>query len=128
MKYCTKCLMPDTKPYLTFDAEGVCAACRAHERKNDYEAGIDWAAREREFDALVKGAKDRKAPFYDAMVPVSGGKDSIAQVHHLLKYDVRILAVNVNYGVKTEVGRRNLARVAEMGAHLMEYTPELTLQ
>ena len=127
MKYCTKCMMPDTKPYLTFDAEGVCAACRAHERKNGCQAGIDWAMRACEFDELVEQARGRRAPFYDALVPVSGGKDSITQVHRLLGRDLRVLAVNVNYGIKTAVGRRNLAIISEMGAHLIEYTPDLSL-
>ena len=27
MKYCKKCLMPDTRPGIKFDSNGVCAAC-----------------------------------------------------------------------------------------------------
>ena len=27
MKYCKKCLYPDTKPQLIFDENGVCSAC-----------------------------------------------------------------------------------------------------
>ena len=35
MRYCKKCTMPDTRPGITFDAEGVCSACRHYEsRKN----------------------------------------------------------------------------------------------
>lgn len=60
-------------------------------------------------------------------MPVSGGKDSITQVHRLLEYDLRILAVNVDYGIKTDIGRRNLDCVPNMGAHLMTYRPELSL-
>lgn len=123
MKYCTRCLLPDSKPYITFDAEGVCAACLAHEKKNRVEQGIDWVAREREFDLLIEKVRARNAPLYDALVPVSGGKDSISQVHRLLGRGLRILAVNVDYGVKTEVGKRNLACIPAMGASLMVYTP-----
>src|SRR5260221_5566007 len=107
MRYCRNCLMPDTKPYIAFDSEGVCNACRAHEAKNRQEDGIDWHTREADFDRLVKEARERKAPFYDALVPVSGGKDSLTQVHRLLKYNLRILAVNVDYGIKTDVGHSN---------------------
>ena len=123
MKYCTRCLLPDTKPYIRFDAEGVCAACRAHESKNRADRGIDWAARAKEFDALIEKVRARKAPLYDALVPVSGGKDSISQVHRLLGRGLRIVAVNVDYGVKTEVGKRNLACIPRMGANLVVYTP-----
>jgi N-acetyl sugar amidotransferase len=123
MKYCTRCLLPSSKPYIKFDEQGVCAACRAHESKNRAEQGIDWAAREREFDALIDKVRARKAPLYDALVPVSGGKDSISQVHRLLGRGLRILAVNVDYGVKTEVGKRNLDCIPRMGANLVIYTP-----
>ncbi len=127
MKYCAKCLLPDTKPYIKFNDEGVCSACVAHERKNQAENGIDWAARGREFEGLIAEIKSRKAPLYDALVPVSGGKDSITQVHRLLGQDLRILAVNVDYGIKTEIGHRNLACIPRMGASLFIYTPNQPL-
>jgi N-acetyl sugar amidotransferase len=119
--------MPDTKPYITFDESGVCNACRAHEKKNQVLGGIDWKAREKEFDKIILEAKSKNAPFYDVLVPVSGGKDSLTQVHRLLKYDLRILAVNVDYGIKTEVGKYNLALVPKMGANLIIYRPALQL-
>jgi len=126
-RYCTRCLMPSSKPYISFNEAGVCNACLAHDRKNQAAAGIDWKARTQEFEALVTEAKARKAPFFDAMVPVSGGKDSITQVHHLLNRGLRILAVNVDYGIKTHIGRRNLACIPAMGANLFVYTPEQPL-
>jgi len=120
--------MPDTKPYIVFDQRnGICNACQAHENKSRYMGSIDWNARAEEFDKLVLGAKAKNAPFYDALVPVSGGKDSITQVHRILKYDLRILAVNVDYGIKTEVGRYNLDLIPEMGANLVIYRPEQKL-
>ena len=61
------------------------------------------------------------------MVPVSGGKDSITQVHRLLNKDLRILAVNVDYGIKTEIGKYNLDRIPLMGANLLIIRPELSL-
>ncbi len=127
MKYCTRCVMPDTKPHIIFDDEGVCNACRAHEKKNAVLGGIDWQAREAAFDKLVQEAKAQNAPFYDVLVPVSGGKDSITQAHRLLKYDLRILAVNVDYGIKTEVGIHNLNLIPAMGASLIIYRPEQRL-
>jgi N-acetyl sugar amidotransferase len=127
MKYCSKCLLPDTKPYITFDENGVCSACIAHEKKNTALQGIDWKQRRQQFGQLVAQAKARNAPYYDALVPVSGGKDSITQVHRLLDFDLRILAVNIDYGIKTEIGRQNLACIPAMGASLITYRPELNL-
>lgn len=127
MKYCTKCLLPDTKPYIQFDDEGVCSACRAHQRKNQAEGGINWNKRAEEFEQLISHIKSLKAPVYDALVPVSGGKDSISQVHRLLGRGLRILAVCVDYGIKTEIGQRNLTRIPQMGANLFVYTPNQKL-
>lgn len=43
MKYCKKCLQPDTRPGIVF-VDGVCNACRFEESKKN----IDWLAREKE--------------------------------------------------------------------------------
>jgi N-acetyl sugar amidotransferase len=120
-------VLPDTKPYLTFDHQGVCSACRAHERKRQLSKSIRWRDREKAFDRLVNEAKRKRAPFYDAVVPVSGGKDSLTQVHRLLHRSLRILAVNVDYGLKTEIGWHNLNCIPSMGAHLMVYRPDQRL-
>jgi N-acetyl sugar amidotransferase len=128
LRYCTKCLMPDTKPYITFNTEGVCGACQANVRKQQAIDGINWKAREENFNEVILNAKEKKAPFYDVLVPVSGGKDSITQVHRLKNFDVRILAVNVDYGIKTEIGTYNLECIpANLGASLAIYRPELFL-
>jgi N-acetyl sugar amidotransferase len=127
MRYCRTCWIPDTKPHTTFDAAGVCSACTTHAAKQAAESAIDWSRRAADFDTLVAAAKSRQAPFYDVLVPVSGGKDSITQVHRLLGKDLRILAAHVDYGIKTDIGWRNLQRIPDMGANLVIYRPELTL-
>ena len=33
MRYCKRCVLPDTKPGIIFDKEGVCSACRYVESK-----------------------------------------------------------------------------------------------
>ncbi len=127
MKYCRKCLIPDIKPYIIFDENGICNACLAHEKKNQLMKSIDWIKRKSEFEKIIKQSKDMNAPFYDVAVPVSGGKDSISQVHRLLGYNLRILTVNVDYGIKTEIGRYNLNLIPDMGTNLIVYRPEQTL-
>jgi len=115
--------MPDSKPYSRF-IDGVCSACIDHEKKNAAKEGIDWKKQEKKFVKLVNEAKQKNAPYFDVLVPVSGGKDSIFQVHTALKYGLKTLAVNVDYGIKTEVGRKNLSIIPKMGASLITYTPE----
>lgn len=38
MQYCTKCVMPSTRPGISFDSNGVCSACQSYERRKI----IDW--------------------------------------------------------------------------------------
>ena len=119
MKYCRKCILPDTRPGLRIGPDGVCSGCEGHREKTTV---IDWVARAEAFRAVVERAKDRSKG-YDCVIPVSGGKDSISQVHRVLGRGLRILALNVDYGVKTDIGRRNLACIPRMGASLMVHTP-----
>lgn len=41
MKFCINCIMPDTRPGITFNTEGLCIACQNNEKKKS----IDWNSR-----------------------------------------------------------------------------------
>ena len=49
MKYCKKCLMPDTRPGISFNEEGVCLACQNHEKRKK----INWEERWEELKNCV---------------------------------------------------------------------------
>jgi len=121
--YCKKCLIPNTKPYANF-TDSVCSACISYRLKNQGTKKIDWKKRLNEFEKIINWTRKQKSPYYDVMVPVSGGKDSIAQVNFLLKYKLRILAVCIDYGIRTKIGEENLKIITKMGANLIKYTPE----
>jgi len=114
MKYCTKCVMPDTKPELTFDEEGVCNACRSHERKVD---DIDWIKREKEFLQIVEDNKKNSG--YDVLIPVSGGKDSTYQTIKALELGLKPLCVCFEPTIATELGKRNLDNLQDLGVDLI---------
>ncbi|MDX2322653.1 N-acetyl sugar amidotransferase [Campylobacter hepaticus] len=114
MKFCKKCVMPDTKPDLHFDEEGVCDACRSQEAKNQK---IDWKAREREFLELVK--KHKKHPVYDCVIGVSGGKDSHFQTIKMLELGLNPLCVCFEPSVPTKIGRKNLKNLNKLGVDLI---------
>jgi len=115
--------MPDTKPFLKFNDEGVCSACLNHKEKQKEKNGINWNEREKELQILANNVKSKKNKLFDVVIPVSGGKDSITQVHMALEYGLRPLAVNVDYGIKTDIGRKNLDIISSMGAMLMTVRP-----
>lgn len=118
MRYCRSCLFPDTKPDLSFDAEGVCDACRSAEHKR---RAIDWAARRQELTDLLERYRSRDGSRYDCIIPVSGGKDSTYQVHVITReFGLKPLAVCWSPCQRTELGRRNLENLSRMGVDLIE--------
>ena len=75
MKYCKTCLNTDTRPngYLTED--GICPACKYfNELKN-----VDWDERYSQLEDLIKKYPRGKDQFFDCIIGVSGGKDSMRQ-------------------------------------------------
>lgn len=72
IKYCTKCIMPSTRPRIEFDEDGVCNACQYHEEK---QKRIDWQARRCLLEKICEEHK-RFDGYWDCIVPASGGKDS----------------------------------------------------
>lgn len=77
IRYCSRCVMPDTKPDLTLDGENVCSACRLAEQKNE----IDWEKRRQELHGILEKYRSKDGSNYDCIVPVSGGKDSHYQTY-----------------------------------------------
>ena len=128
MKYCKKCTMPDTRPGISFDEEGVCSACRHFEaRKN-----VDWDARWKEFEALCDKYRGCNGPGgYDCAVAVSGGKDSHFQVYILkevMHMNPILFSVEDNFPM-TEAGKHNLKNISEaFGCTIISCKPNIKAQ
>jgi N-acetyl sugar amidotransferase len=118
MRYCSRCLYPDSKPDLSFDERGVCSACIGYERRG----AVDWGQRRREFMEIVDRYRSRDGSNYDCIVPVSGGKDSTYQVIRLLQAGLNPLCVTATTDSLSDIGRRNLANIAKLGADHIEVT------
>jgi len=116
VNYCRQCVLPDTRPGLTLDAEGVCNACRTHATRRS----IDWAARGRAFAEVARSARERAAG-YDCLIPVSGGKDSTWQVLQCLEQGLRVLAVTWKTPARTDIGRANLDNLIRLGVDHIDY-------
>ncbi len=123
IKYCKKCLIPNLKPHIIFKKE-ICSACLFHKKKNDILNGINWKKRKNEFQKIISKLKKKPCPNYHILVPVSGGKDSISQVAKVVNKGLKVLAVNIDYGIKTKIGSYNLNLITEMGADLLIFKPE----
>jgi N-acetyl sugar amidotransferase len=116
MRYCRRCILPDTRPNLVIGPDGVCNACASHGTKRD----IDWRARAAAFDAVVAHAKARSSS-YDCLIPVSGGKDSTWQVVKCLETGLNPLAVTWKTPGRTAIGQRNLDNLVSLGVDHIDY-------
>jgi len=110
LRYCRKCVYPDTKPGLVLDSVGVCQACRHGEKKKK----INWSLRRKEFEKLCDRYRGGNGDYYDCIITGSGGKDSHFQTY-IMKEKMKMspLLVNVANFSWTETGRRNFENWSE---------------
>lgn len=112
VKYCKKCTMSNQRPRITFNEEGVCAACQFAEFKN---TKVDWNLREKELKDLCDRFR-RNDGRYDVIVPSSGGKDSSSVAHKLkYKYGMNPLTVTWSPHLYTEAGWINFQNLIHIG-------------
>lgn len=111
MKYCKKCVMPDTRPGIKFNDEGICYPCLNYEKRKN----IDWGKRFKEFEEICNKYRGINGKSYDCMVAVSGGKDSHFQVYLLkevMKMNPLLVSVEDNFPM-TEAGKHNIKNISE---------------
>ncbi len=120
LRYCSRCMLPETHETIVFDAEGVCNVCRQHEYK---QTAIDWTARKRELDEIVETHRGRGE--YDCIVPFSGGKDSTWTLYYLVtEYKIRPLVVRFDHGfLRPNVLENTIKTIRKLGVDFHHFTP-----
>lgn len=108
LRRCTKCVLPETMPYISFDAAGVCNYCNTYTLRNVPKPKEDL------FN-LVKPY--RRNGQLDCIVPFSGGRDSCYGLHLIVKeLGMNPVTYTYDWGMVTDLGRRNISRMcAELG-------------
>jgi N-acetyl sugar amidotransferase len=128
MKYCVKCVMPDTRPGISFDRDGVCCACSNYEHRKS----INYEERFEELKKLCDKYRGMNGPGgYDCAVAVSGGKDSHYQVYFMkevMGMNPILFSVEDNFPM-TEAGRHNLKNISEaFGCTIISCKPSIKTQ
>lgn len=128
MNYCKKCVMPSTRPGITFNKDGICSACQAYENRRN----IDYSARWREFESLCARHRGVNGPNgYDCMIAVSGGKDSHFQTYimkEVMGMNPLLVSVEDNFKM-TKAGIHNLKNISEaFGCDIISMKPNLKVQ
>ncbi len=125
LRYCARCCMPETQEGIKFDEMGICQACQSSEQK----IHINWVEREIELKAILDNAKAKAGNNYDCIIPISGGKDSMFQLHVLVKiYGMKPLAVTFSHNWYSETGWYNLQNaLQEFNVDHIMFTPNRDL-
>ena len=114
MKYCQKCLQPNTRPNTIFASKGICPACNYYEAVQE----VDWQERYEILLNIFKNNPRKKGKYHDCIIGVSGGKDSTRQALFLRdKLDINPLLVCLSYPPEqvTERGVDNLSNLINLG-------------
>lgn len=121
MKYCTKCLMPETRPRIQYDKNGVCNACNWAEEK---KTAIDWDVRWKQLEALCDKYRERNRGKFDVIVPYSGGKNG-AYIAYTLKEKLGMtpLCVTIRPPMEDQIGIKNIKNFLERGYDHVMITP-----
>src|SRR3989344_1577556 len=120
MRYCKKCLMPDTRPRIIFDEDGICNACKYSEDKKE----IDWESRRQEFLELIEENKTKNS-WWDCVVPWSGGKDSSSIAYRLkFEFGLNPLLVTFSPQLPTDVGNLNREEIVRLGFDHIFFRPD----
>lgn len=108
LKRCTKCILPETMPFISFDDKGVCNYCNNYKSRNNPKP-------KEELFKLVEPY--RKQDHLDCIVPFSGGRDSCYGLHLIVKeLGMKPVTYTYDWGMVTDLGRRNISRMcAKLG-------------
>lgn len=108
IRRCSRCILPETFPFIEFDDQGVCNYCHGYRPKY---RDVDPQLAKREFlDSVIKYRSAHGSP--DVLVPFSGGRDSCYGLH-LIKNEFGFEPITFTYdwGMVTDLARRNIARL-----------------
>ena len=104
LKRCSKCLLPETFPFIQYDHIGVCNYCNSYVPKMQKN-------REDEFKAIIdkfRGTGNKP----NCIIPFSGGRDSSFGLHYIVnELKLRPITYTYDWGMVTDLARRNIARV-----------------
>ena len=106
VKRCTKCILPETMPFIKFDEEGVCNYCKNYKPRNNPKP-------KEELFNLVEQYR-RASNENDCIVPFSGGRDSCYGLHLIVK-ELKMKPVTYTYdwGMVTDLAGRNIERISK---------------
>ena len=108
LRRCSKCVLPESFPFIKFNSSGVCNYCEAHEHRPK--------AKGREsFETLL--ARFRRDAEQDCVFAFSGGRDSSYGLHLIRnEFGMNPITFTYDWGLVTDLARRNISKMCgELG-------------
>lgn len=123
---CSRCVMPETQGHIQLDASGVCNLCAKH-REAEAQPCRAPAEGMPELMARVDTLRGLSTGPYNALVALSGGKDSTMALYIAVKkLGLKPLAVFIDNGFCVEAMYRNVRNAADnLGVDLLVFKPRL---
>ena len=104
LRRCTRCILPETFPFIEYDEQGVCNYCR------HYRPRYETDRKQGFIEQLQQYRSKDGAP--DALVAFSGGRDSSYGLHLIKKeFGLSPITFTYDWGMVTDLARRNVARM-----------------
>ena len=104
LKKCTKCILPETYPFIRFDKDGVCNFCHKY-KVQKYKGKIELEK------TLSKYRKSNGE--YDCLLGLSGGRDSSYALHILKEeFGMKPLGFVYDWLLTSQKARHNIAKMA----------------
>jgi hypothetical protein len=121
MNRCKNCSLPEGKFNVVLNANGICNYCQYFEQNK--KAVLDLTSRE---DMLARKLEKHRGKYeYDAIVGLSGGKDSTYVLCQMVdKYKLNVAAVTYDNGFLTDFARESIQNtITKLGVDHYYYKP-----
>jgi len=105
---CTRCVMDDSVPGITFDSNGVCNFCHDHDIRERHcpTDGVKLS------EMIAKIKEESKSAAYDCIVGISGGADSSYLLYLATKvWKLRTIALHFDNGWNTDIANHNIDKI-----------------
>ncbi len=102
LRRCSRCVLPETMPFISFDSNGVCSYCKSYKPVPVKGESLIFEIAE----------KIRGRGRYDCLVALSGGRDSSYGLHYIRNVlKLNPVAYTYDWGMVNSLARRNQARI-----------------
>jgi len=103
LQKCTKCILPETYPFISFDSKGVCNFCSNYKKQ-------EFKGEKELLKVLDRFRSNNNQP--DCLVGLSGGRDSSYGLHLLKeKFKMNPVAYTYDWGLTTDISRINQSKI-----------------